>query len=307
MSEGEALLWRRDVLGASDAPAIVGVDPFRTAGDLWAEKTGRVPQDAEDERSPVGPQALGKALEPLLLDAAGRFLGTPLARQVWYRHPDAPLACSVDGLAVEATPPTLVEAKTCGILNRPSQLLLAYGDDGTDEVPESVLIQVHHELGVLDAQPDLPRIDDVLVVALLGDGRGLRHYPIARDQDLVDELAEWELKFWRDYVEADRPPPHDPPSLGTLRRWRRRHELPATPVDPEVMARWLKARHDAKLAGEAEELARRKLLAALGDAEAGICALGEVTYRAVERKGYTVQPTTARTLRYRELKEGAPA
>src|SRR5262245_53012054 len=170
------LLWRRDVLGASDAPAVVGVDPWRTAGDLWAEKTGRLPVEDAAEH-PIGPRALGTALEPLLLRAAAQRLGVPLAPQVWCRHPTLPLGASVDGLAL-TTPPVLVEAKTCGILNRPAQLLTAYGDDETDEVPESVLIQVTHALVVLATRPDLPPIRDALVVALLGDGRGLRFYPL---------------------------------------------------------------------------------------------------------------------------------
>jgi predicted phage-related endonuclease len=301
----DEVLWRRDVLGASDAPAVVGCDPFRTAGDLWAEKTGRVPSGGEADRSPVNPRALGSALEPLLLSAARLELGVPLAPQVWYRHPDAPLGCSVDGLALEADPPTLVEAKTCGILNRPSQLLAAYGEEWTDEVPDSVVVQVHHELVVLAAQPNLPPIRDVLVVALLGDGRGLRRYRLRFDAALAEEIIGAELEFWHDYVETNRPPPYDPPSLATLRAWRRRPELPAVQVDHWLMFDWIKAREAAKDAAKAEDEARRQLLVALGDAESGVCSVGRVTYLPVARKGYTVQPTTARTLRYYEPKGAA--
>jgi predicted phage-related endonuclease len=295
------LTWRRDVLGSSDAPAIVGVDPFRTAGDLWAEKTGRLPERESDDVDRLGPRALGHALEPLLLNAAEKRLGVPIARQVWYRHPTAPLGVSVDGLALVPVP-TLVEGKTCGILNRPAQLLHAYGDEGTDEIPESVLIQVTHALVVLNAQPDLPPIRQALVVALLGDGRGLRFYPIPFDVELGAELFQTECDFWTRYVEGDQSPP-DPPSLETLARVRRRVEFVPTPLDDVLVGEWLHAKQIAAQATKFEEMTRRMVLANLGDGDAGVSTYGTLTYREHDRKGYTVQPGRVRTLRFRPAEE----
>lgn len=294
--------WRQDVLGSSDAPALVGVDPWRTAGDVWAEKTGRLPAERDDGRD-VSPFALGKALEPLLLDAVERRLEVPLARQVWYRHPTAPLGCSVDALSLVGNPPTLIEGKTCGILNRPAQLLSAYGDDGTDEVPESVVIQVTHDFVVLAAQPDLPPIRDAIVVALLGDGRGLRFYPLRFDERLGAELLDEETDFWTRHVVGDRRPP-DAPSLRTLRLMRRVPDLAAVPVDPAFVDAWLRTKSTLKQATKEEEEMRRLVLAELGDAEAGACALGTLSYRAVERKGYTVAPSSVRQLRFKAPKGG---
>jgi hypothetical protein len=302
MDSGD-LVWRRDVLGSSDAPAIVGVDQWRNASDVWAEKTGRLPADSDDGHA-VDPRALGKALEPLLLTHAERRLGVPLARQVWYRHPTAALGCSVDALALTVTPPLLVEAKTCGILNRPASLLRAYGDDDTDDVPESVLVQVTHDFVVLNAQPDLPPIRDAIVVALLGDGRGLRFYRLRFDAALAAELFEMEVDFWQGYVVADVRPP-DVPSLRTLRLMPRRPELRAVPVEPDCVSAWLDAKRALEQATKGEEAMRRLVLSALGDAEAGACALGTLTYRAVERKGYTVAPSTIRQLRFKATKEPA--
>jgi hypothetical protein len=264
-----------------------------------------VPSGGEPDRSPVNPRSVGSALEPLLLHAAAEDLGVPLAPQVWYRHPDAPIGCSVDGLALQAMPPTLVEAKTCGILHRPSRLLDAYGEDGTDEVPESVLIQVTHSLVVLAAQPNLPPIRDALVVALLGDGRGLRRYHVAFDPALAEELLGAELEFWRDHVEADRPPRDEPPSMHTLRAWRRRPELPTAALDPVLMLEWLHARTVAKQAAENEDTFKRMLLAELGDAEAGSCEHGRITYLPITKKEHTVRESTYRMLRYYEPKGAA--
>jgi predicted phage-related endonuclease len=294
--------WRRDALGGSDAAALVGVDHYKTAGDIWAEKTGRVPiQDGD----PTGLDArvLGSTLEPLLLDALERRLNRTMARQVWYRHPSAPMACSVDGIALDA-PAFLADSKTAGLLGPASPLLSAYGDDGTDDVPESVAIQVHHSFAVLDAQPDVPRITEAWIPALLG-GRGFRCYRIVRDDALVRELLNLEADWWDRYVVGDCCPPDDPPSLPTLRAMRRRAEIPARALDPVLVGEWLQAKAVKQQAEQFEETCRRFVVANLGDGEVGDCVHGHVTYFESNRAGYTVKPTRVRTLRCKAAPTGA--
>jgi predicted phage-related endonuclease len=285
--------WRRDALGASDAPAIAGVDPFKTGGDVFCEKTGRLAADAGD-RDAGDAAALGQAIGPVLVALVERRLGVPCARELFYRHPEAPLAATVDGLAVDAG--VLVEAKTAGLLGH-SPLLDQYGDDNTDAVPDSVLVQVHHQLAVLDAQPDVPRVQTILVPVLLG-GRGLRVYRLTRDQALVDELVALETDWWARYVVDDVCPPDAPPSLETLRTRVRRADLPAVPLAEGVVQDWLAAKAALKNATAADETARRALLAALGDAECGSSAAGRITYRATTRAAYQVAAQTVRTLRF---------
>jgi len=293
----EAMPWRRDCLGSSDAPALVGVDPFQTAGDVWARKTGRIPDDGGAENDGLTPLALGVALGPVLVSYAAHKLGRPVAPEVWYRHPTLPMACSVDGIALDP-PATLVEAKTSGLLGpAPLAISAAYGDDGTDEVPESVLIQVHHAFAVLDAYPNIPRIGAALIPVLLG-GRGLRCYRVPRDEQIVSELVDLERAWWRDYVDADRCPPDEPPSLETLRRFQRDPGAAPMPVDPVYVTEWLQAKAIRKQAEANEEHLQRLILTELGQSEAGICALGRLTYKATQRQAYTVRASTVRTLRF---------
>jgi len=293
--------WRRDCLGGSDAPAILGVDPYRTAGDVWAEKTGRLPITDDDRDDDLSPKLLGSVIGPLLVNlAAKRLLGKPVAMEVFYRHPTAPMGCSVDGICFD--PAVLIEAKTAGLLG-PAGSSAAYGEDGSDEVPEPVMVQVHHNLAVLDAQPDVPIIQDVLVPVFIG-GRGLKVYKIHRDPALVTQLYEFETDWWRLYVEGDRCPPEEPPSLMTLRRMARKPEAAARPVDNTYVAEWLTAKDALKAAEKLEEFCRRLVIADLGDGEVGQCALGRLTYRAVRRAAYTVHASTVRTLRFSPNREG---
>jgi predicted phage-related endonuclease len=299
--------WRQDALGASDAPALVGVDHWRTAGDVWAEKTGRLPAGEDPStRGSLDVRALGSAIEPMLLDVATHRLGLrDVSRQVWYQHPEHPLACSVDGLDV-ATPKfpggVLLEAKTVGLLGW-SPTIDEYGEPGTDEVPEAVNVQVHHCFAVLDAQPHLQPVRLAFVVALLG-GRGVQLYRIERDDQLVTELLAHEVEWWNDHVLTDRCPPAELPSLQTLKRLRRQPDAPAVPVDPDTVQLWLDTKAARKNAEKAEEEAHRLVLMALGDSEQGRCSLGTLTYRATHRAAYEVPAQTVRTLRFKAAAEG---
>jgi len=292
--------WRRDCIGSSDAPAVAGVDPFRSAGDIWAEKTGRIPASDSDENgshATLSALSLGSVIGPLLVNYAARMIDRPVAGEVWYRHPTAPMACSVDGISLDP-PGVLIEAKTTGIIAPvPPQYAHAYGEDGTDEVPQSVTIQVHHAFAVLDAQPNMPPIQTALVPVLIG-GRGIRCYRLTRDEKLVCDLIHLETAWWEDYVEGDRCPPNDPPSLPTLKRFERRPETPPRPVDNVYVSEWLQAKAVLKQATANEEYLRRLILAELGDSEVGECVLGRLTFKETKRAAYHVGATTFRTLRF---------
>ncbi|GIV50913.1 MAG: hypothetical protein KatS3mg038_1434 [Candidatus Kapaibacterium sp.] len=60
---------RRSFLGASDAPAILGLSPWRTAYEVWAEKTGRI-----DSWSGNAATSAGQLLEPAVLAWASEEL-----------------------------------------------------------------------------------------------------------------------------------------------------------------------------------------------------------------------------------------
>lgn len=56
----EWLALRKEFIGASDAPIILGESPFKTAVQLWEEKLG-----IRDQTAPTGPMKRGHDLEPL--------------------------------------------------------------------------------------------------------------------------------------------------------------------------------------------------------------------------------------------------
>jgi putative phage-type endonuclease len=292
-------------LGASDAAAVVGRDPWRTPADLWLEKTRRLGPALR----PSPAMEAGTFLETGILDWAAHALETTLACRGWSLvHPAFPeLSATLDAVCDDGT---LLEAKTAGLVGGAGEHLAAWGDAGTDDVPTHVLLQVHHQFAVAGAQPDWPAGRPPLrchVPALLAR-RGLVLFTIERSDVLVEALVERERQFWRDYVVADRCPPDSLPTLEVLTRIAREPTVMVT-IPDAVVLEWQAAKARLKDAEAAEAAARRALLGALGTAEAGTCALGTVLYLERHRRAYEVPAATYRQLAWKpgEAREEATA
>jgi predicted phage-related endonuclease len=102
--------WRdeqgRCVFGASDIPALMGASPYKTRGELFADKSN---EPVVQEESAVFRR--GNLLEAPLLDNAAMELGIKvITPQVIYRK--GRLSISLDGVDDEQKPSIVVEAKT---------------------------------------------------------------------------------------------------------------------------------------------------------------------------------------------------
>jgi predicted phage-related endonuclease len=285
---------RAQYLGSSDAAAICGKDPWRNAADVFLEKTGQVPGFAGSKVTEIG-----QYLEGGILAWAEAELQTTFARDQFHVAADNIRCANLDALALALDPVASVEAKCAGLIARP-RYFEEFGEPGTDEVPDHITIQVNHQFGVLDDQGDIPHITLALVPVLLV-GRGFVLYRVPRSDALVDAIKEREQRFWRDHVAARVMPPDVVPSLDVL-RLRTREEKKRVTIPDAVVARWLTAKDQLKQAEESEAATRRALLSQLDDAEMGDCPAGVVTYTATKRKGYVVEETTVRSLRFKAAK-----
>ena len=99
---------RMNRLGASDMSAILGLNKYATAADVWALKTGRVLPFGGNEAT-----RLGDALEPVILDHAEADLDDTLKRNVEVTATGCafPMVATLDGQSSAGLP---VEAKTAG-------------------------------------------------------------------------------------------------------------------------------------------------------------------------------------------------
>lgn len=251
----EQRIERRQVAGASDAPAILGVCPYRTAVDVWLSKT----QDIELPENMA--MRLGNALEPMAIAEAEAELG-PLLRNVRILHPTANLvAANLDAQVVSSRRP--VEAKTHGLAsgweNRE-----AWGSDSDPTYPTSVFVQVCAQIGCV-------QIDAGHLVAILPSN--VRHYLLEPEREVVvgviDAMQAWMIRHVVGGVMPDVTRPVDRALLRAIKRQPGKViELPGEPLERyrrAIAAR--KAMSETWKALEAEvDTARSAIAAAMGDA-----------------------------------------
>ena len=94
-AEADWLAWRRGGLGASDAAAVLGLDPWRGPIEVWLDKTGQLPATSSEAME------LGHALEPVIADRfTDRTSLHVYQRQTGWTHSLYPwMRATVDGVA----------------------------------------------------------------------------------------------------------------------------------------------------------------------------------------------------------------
>jgi putative phage-type endonuclease len=290
---------RQRYIGSSDAAAVMGLDPYRSAADIFLEKTGQADGFAGNEHT-----ERGNRLEGALLDFAEAELAASLSRNYMKVHDGGVLAANFDGIqwkvhngtitAGDPGPvavndePFIVECKTS---SDPDE----WGEPGTDQVPDRVIVQCHHQLYV--AGPEF-RVAYVPVLLPVYRKFDWRIYRIDRNDALAEAVAEHGTRFMREHVIPRIEPADFRPSLDVLKRVRREPNK-RVPIDAALVNAFCDARDAAKVANDALDEAKRDVIAALADAEAGDCEDGRaVTFMECARKGYVVEPTTYRQLKF---------
>lgn len=185
---------RKSGIGGSDAAAAVGLNPHKSALELWMEKTSREGElrypDPTDTREPV---FWGSLLEPIVAAAYTQQTGNKVRKvNAVLRHPTVPyMLANLDREVVGAPDVQILECKTAG------EFGARLWKEG---VPEYVQLQVQHQLAVTGKH--------AAHVAVLLCGQKLEVHRIERDDALIARLIELEGHFWR-HVTEDKPPPPD--------------------------------------------------------------------------------------------------
>lgn len=255
----EQRLARKEALGSSDMAAILGLDPWRNAYDVWLEKTGQVEDNKETEVMQAG-----SLFEDGVLNWAEMHLGK-LERNVEKRAQGFPIVSHIDAVVISPQEP--VEAKTAGLFGPVQE---DYGENGTDELPDRVIIQSHVHMLCIEK-------DICHVPAFIG-GRGFNMFRVNRDEVIINSIMDASLDFWEKYVIPNEPPPNVIPSIEIVKRIRRIPEK-IVELDPKLVQEWLDAKDKVKWAEEIKKDAQAAMLAAIGDAEGANCgSLGLLTY-----------------------------
>ena len=274
---------RQKHLGSSDMAAIMGLDSWGNAHDVYLEKTGRL--DPEKDKAVF---RRGNYMEAALLAYASDELGELVVSptELEFVMPGLHLCSHPDAMTVDARSP--VEAKSLGWYAPDF-----WGDPGSDQCPDRTLIQTHVHMICTDTK--------LCHVPVYLPKREFQMYAVEFDEDIGLAVCEAAVAFWNDHVVKDIPPENVVPSMAVLKRIRRLPETTAE-IAPDLIGRWLNAKDTASDAKKAQTKVQAELIAALGQSEAGTCPAGMVTYLEQTRKEYVSPETTFRVLRFKKGK-----
>jgi len=197
---------RTKYLGGSDIGAILGFSKYRTALDVWLEKTGRIVNKVDNL-----PVRFGTFAESFVASEYAAQTGFSLVHsEEGVIHPQYPFMVGhIDRFVFEGSVDAngelfhsdgscaathLLECKTASPFNQSD-----WGELGTDEVPMSYLVQCLWYLAITN----LERCD----VAVLFGNSDFRIYEVYRDKELEELIIAKAAAFWNEYVQLDIPPP----------------------------------------------------------------------------------------------------
>lgn len=245
LTRPEWLEYRRKGLGGSDAAAVLGISPFRTARDLYYDKLGIV--TADDQENWVALE-VGTLLEPLVARIFAKKTGLKVyQRKSMFQHPSYPWMLADLDYLVELPDGTtaILEIKTTSYNGRDK-----WWYNGEEIVPVYYEVQGRHYMAVMN-------LDRVYYCCLYGNSEDdclIRH--IDRDMAYESELIALEQDYWENYVLTRTPPPYIEDDgdliLESLRRTRGPSDADAPPVSfsktqSARVARFLELQEEKKL------------------------------------------------------------
>ena len=296
MNREEWLAERRTGIGGSDVAPILGLSPFKTAFEVWLEKTNAaIEQGATDALERV---QFGRLMEDIIAREYARREGVKVRRKhVLLRHPRYPwMIANVD---------RLIDCRRCGLecknVDAMAFRLGDWGAPGTDQAPDEYVLQCQHYMVVLDYP--------VWHLAACVGGNRLVTFVIERDNELADMIVEAEHEFWQ-HVETKAPPALDyehPTTHGVLTRLYAGTNGETIQLGDDI-AHWhhVKEQADrlAKQYHDVSEAARNHILEAISTASIGLLPDGSAYRRKViERKAYAVEAATYVDCRHVKAKD----
>lgn len=276
--------FRSTHLGASQWPAAVGCDPYQEPIELYEKYMGLVPWDD----GPNDAAELGHALEDFVAKIAARRLEQTIGPCLTLRHSRYPWAVATpDRLVADGSS---LQVKTTGLLTRGSYLE-EWGEEGTDEVPQRVLVQVTGEMMILrdftrNNFPEAPLCTHTHVAAFVGQ-RGVLLYRVEWDEDLARMLFEEVSKFWGHVTSKKALPPDSSEAFGAYigRRYPSHEKGQWLDADEALTANIMglrRARKEIEKWEREERWARNRICDAIGSAEGIKGPWGSIAWRGVK-------------------------
>ena len=267
-SREEWLKIRQRYVGGSDAGAVVGLNPYKSAYTLWAEKTGKIAPFEGNLTTEVG-----SYLEEFVAELFCRETGKKVRRKNAVLVSDQyPFACAnVDRLIVGEK--AFLEIKTTNSIPLMKKLR------DSEEFPDAYYAQCVHYLAVTGLKK--------CYLAVLVNCRELLVYEMERDQDEIDALMASEQYFMLHNVAHHVPPEIDGSdstgeTLDALIGDSTDSQVDLTPLAQELKVYETLEGLKKDTERQMDEI-KNKIKAYMGDAGKGVYDRFSITYKTQER------------------------
>jgi putative phage-type endonuclease len=179
MDHSEWLKWRRNGIGGSDAAAIAGLNPWKSAVAVYMDKIGESEPAEDNER-----MRIGRDLEEYVAKRFEEATGMKVRRRnAILQHPKYHfMLANVDRLIV---------GKNEGLECKTTNSYAKKEWEGND-IPIHYEIQCHHYMAVTGYKA-------WWIACLIGNEKFV-YKRIERDEEVIKNLIEIEKSFWKNHV-----------------------------------------------------------------------------------------------------------
>ena len=180
LDKKEWLKYRKKGIGGSDAGAVCGLNPYRTAMQVYNDKTSDTIEEIDNEA-----MRQGREFEDYVARRFTEATGKKVRRaNAMFCHESYPfMLADVDRMVVGEN--AGLECKTA------SPFMAEHWKDG--KIPLSYQIQCYHYMTVCNA--------DAWYIAVLIYGRDFKYYRLERDESMLADLVRIEQDFWESHVQ----------------------------------------------------------------------------------------------------------
>lgn len=269
LSREEWMKYRMKGIGGSDVSIIAGINPFKSAHQLWLEKTGQT----EPEQTDSDYAHFGTLLEPIVRKEFTARTGIKVRQKhMLLQSEEYPfMLADLDGVIREEGEMAVFEAKTAS----------AYKQEVWEEgVPAPYLLQVQHYMSVTGAKR-------TYIAALVG-GNHFFYHVVERDEDMIGKIIAMEQYFWDTHVVGGvEPVPDGSEATTNYFNSRFSHSNGMTIELPEealsVCVEYDRLSDELKKVEAAKNAAANQLKSYLKEAEAGIVGDRKVTWKEISK------------------------
>lgn len=301
---------RSQFIGSSDIAAIMGLSPWRTAYEVWAEKVGEsAPDDVDPERERRFRR--GKRMEPVVVEMLQEEHDfVILDRNARIYHPTHPFLSAERDFAYGLFNQDDGDLERIGHGEAKSvdpRQAHQWEEDGSQEVPPYYMAQAMFGMA-MDNAPE------ATVAAMFG--YDLRVYRFERDDELCGALVQKAVDFWNNHVLPKVPPP--PQTKEDAAALVRKFAGFSFEASDDLKANFAGLREAKKFVKQWQQNVETIEAMIYQSMTTHITAHGEIgiadkftvldggkpvaTWNQQHRGAYTVQPTTFRVLRLKREK-----